>query len=157
MQLACCLIVCESRNKNALYFRFIQRSVQSLVNVNFVFPITINSQPRAMIQLLLCSLLAMPRLCNYLCRWQWLSSALADSLQYIIIVWMYKSSVHSFRILSRDASTGFDDFPIIFWVDINELLTKHYIGIILKGNHFSFSNLHKTIGYLQQAVTSELR
>ncbi len=35
---------------------------------------------------------------------------------------MYKSSVHSetsFRILSRDASTGFDEFPIIFWVDIN--------------------------------------
>ncbi len=48
---------------------------------------------------------------------------------------MYKSSVHSetsFRILSRDASTGFDEFPIIFWVDINELLTKHDMGIILK-------------------------
>lgn len=97
MQLACYLIVCESRNKNALYFRFIQRAVQSLVNVNFVFPITINSQPRAMIQLLLCSLLAMPRLCNYLCRRQWLSSALADSLQYIIIVWMYRSCLRCTR------------------------------------------------------------
>lgn len=75
------LIVFEGGSKNALYFRFIQRVVQSLVNVNFVFPITINSQPRPMIQLLLCSLLAMPRLCNYLCRWQWLSSALADSLR----------------------------------------------------------------------------
>lgn len=81
IKLDCYLIVCESGSKNALYFRFIRRALRRLVNGNFVFPITINSQPQAMIQLLLCSLLAMPRLCNYLCRWQWLSSVLADSLQ----------------------------------------------------------------------------
>lgn len=93
IQLDCYLIVCESGSKNALYFRFIRRALRRLVNGNFVFPITINSQPQAMIQLLLCSLLAMPRLCNYLCRWQWLSSALADSLQLYHHTQMYSEYI----------------------------------------------------------------